>query len=328
MTGSMAAALLLAGWPAAASEDAPPALAVPIDCRPGVDCFVQQLFDHDATAGARDFRCGGRTYDGHDGTDIRLPSIAAMRRGVAVLAAADGTVLAVRDGEADHLVATAADRAAMRGRECGNGVLIGHSGGWQTQYCHMAKGSIGVRQGAVVMAGARLGLVGLSGDTQFPHVHLAVRQGGRKLDPYAPGLVPGKCGSGGGKPLWTPAAAAALAWKGAEVINIGFAPAPVSMADVEEQRAPAASTNGAALVFYGRAIGLAAGDNVSITIEGPAGDIMARSETVIDHDKAQWLGLAGRRTPPQGWPHGSYQGRFTVTRNGLIVAARRGVLAL
>ena len=47
-------------------------LALPIRCQPGLTCFFQNYVDHDASDKARDYRCGGRSYDGHDGTDIRI----------------------------------------------------------------------------------------------------------------------------------------------------------------------------------------------------------------------------------------------------------------
>ena len=67
-------------------------LQVPVDCRVGESCFIQQYADHDPGPGAKDYRCGSLTYDGHDGTDFRLPTTAAQRAGVKVLAAADGMV--------------------------------------------------------------------------------------------------------------------------------------------------------------------------------------------------------------------------------------------
>lgn len=46
-------------------------LSLPLDCKFGETCFIQQYFDHDPTQGAKDYRCGPMAYDGHDGVDLR-----------------------------------------------------------------------------------------------------------------------------------------------------------------------------------------------------------------------------------------------------------------
>ena len=76
------------------------------------------------------------------------------------------------------------------GRDCGNGVVIDHDDGWQTQYCHLRRGSVGVTRGQAVARGDRLGVVGMSGRTQFPHLHLSVRRDGAVIDPFAPSDPP------------------------------------------------------------------------------------------------------------------------------------------
>jgi murein DD-endopeptidase MepM/ murein hydrolase activator NlpD len=163
---------------AAPAQPSAPSFALPIDCRIGVDCEIQNYVDRDPGPGAKDYQCGTRSYQNHSGVDFRLPTLARQRQGVAVLAAADGRVLRVREGVADVSV-RAADAASVEGAECGNGVVIGHEGGLETQYCHMAQGSLRVKPGDVVKAGAPVGRVGLSGNTEYPHLHFTVRRGGR-----------------------------------------------------------------------------------------------------------------------------------------------------
>ena len=171
-----ALALLAAGaLPARALE-----LDLPLACTPGRDCWIAHHVDHEPGPGLRDHACGTLTYDGHDGVDFALPDLAAMEAGVPVLAAAAGIVRAVRDGEVDQRVEERG-REAVAGRECGNGVLLDHGAGWQTQYCHLRRGSVAVAPGDRVTAGTRLGLVGLSGLTSFPHLHFEVRRAGREI---------------------------------------------------------------------------------------------------------------------------------------------------
>ena len=180
MIRKTAALTLALALPAGAFE-----FSRPIACTLGEDCHIQNHFDRDPGPGAADVACGHLTYDGHDGTDFALPDLAAMQAGVAVLAAAPGTVRGVRDGMPDIRVT---DPAAppLEGRDCGNGVAIDHGDGWETQYCHLRQGSLTVAPGDRVAAGQQIGLVGLSGNTEFPHVHLAIRKDGVALDPFAP----------------------------------------------------------------------------------------------------------------------------------------------
>lgn len=314
---------------AASPEGRAPVLRLPIDCRLGTSCFIQQYVDHDPGPNAKDYRCGPRTYDGHDGTDFRLPTIAAQQRGVAVLAAADGTVHATRNDSADHLVASAADRMAISGKECGNGVLIDHADGWTTQYCHMAKGSVSVTPGQRVRAGDRLGLVGLSGDTQFPHLHIGVRHGAIKIDPFAPDLESGACrANAGGNSLWADDLAGPLAYHATEIINVGFAGSPPRGEAVDAESVQALTAGSDAMVFFGRAIGLRKGDVMRIEIVGPTGKKLVENVTSMDTDKAQWFEFAGKRRETGGWPSGIYTGTCTVQRGGEPVVSRAVVARL
>ena len=63
--------------------------------------------------------------------------------------------------------------------------------------------------------------LGLSGRTEFPHLHFTVRHRGRLVDPFAFGAVAGSCG--GGASLWKPATAKALEYRARAVLNEGFA---------------------------------------------------------------------------------------------------------
>ena len=64
-----------------AQPERPLTLEVPLACRFGETCFIQQYFDHDPGPGAKDYRCGPMVYDGHDGARMR-PHHAQQQRGV------------------------------------------------------------------------------------------------------------------------------------------------------------------------------------------------------------------------------------------------------
>ena len=316
-------ALLVAS--SAAAQTQPPSLALPIQCRVGVDCEIQNYVDRDPGPGVRDYQCGSRTYEAHTGVDFRLPDLARQRRGVAVLAAADGRVLRVRDGVADVSVRTGGT-AAVDGRDCGNGVIIGHPGGFETQYCHLASGSLSVKPGDKVRTGDAVGRVGLSGRTEYPHLHFSVRRGATVVDPFAYGAPPGTCGAG--RSLWRPELKEALAYKARAVLNAGFAAQPLGMAAIDEgPDAPAADA--ATLLAYARAIGLKAGDVQTVTLRGPGGEVLAsHTAEPLPRDQAQNLAFAGARRPPRGWPKGRYAGEYVVRQGDRTVLRRSFELAL
>ena len=72
-----------------------------------------------------------------------------MAAGVQVLASAPGVVRGIRDGMPDQPPEgrLTHDFGAMN---CGNGVLLAHDGGWETQYCHLRRGSVEVAVGDTV----------------------------------------------------------------------------------------------------------------------------------------------------------------------------------
>ena len=115
---------------------APVVLDIPVKCALGKACFIQNYVDHDPGPGYRDFSCGYLSYNEHVGTDFRVIDEVAMIKGVPVLAAAPGVVIGVRDGEPDVAVSFRG-RANLNGKDAGNGVVINHGDGWQTQYSHL-----------------------------------------------------------------------------------------------------------------------------------------------------------------------------------------------
>ena len=193
-------------------------LEVPVVCTVGSDCWVQHYADHDPGKGATDFACGVASYDGHDGTDFRALNTTSK---LDVIAAAAGTVKAVRDGVPDNLVKSEADRNAVKNIECGNGMVIDHGDGWETQYCHLREGSVMVKAGDRVEVGTKLGVVGYSGDAAFPHVHLSVRKDGQKIDPFsADGMTDCKAAD---RSLWSAQAQKTLAYQGSAVLLMQWA---------------------------------------------------------------------------------------------------------
>ena len=307
---------------ARAASAAPPALAFPLACQIGRTCEVQHYVDRDPGPGVRDYKCGRRTYEAHNGIDIRLLDMAAQRAGVAVLAAAPGRVARLRDGVRDISI-RAPGAPSVVGQQCGNGVVIDHGDGWETQYCHVARGSVRVKVGDLVAAGTPLARVGLSGDTEFPHLHFTVRHAGAIVDPFAPDMSkPAACAAQ--TTLWTAAALRTMPYKAGAILNAGFAGGPVTMEAVEAGGVAAPAPGSPYVVAYVRAIELELGDRVEIVLTGPGGVALASATAPpLDHDKAQYINLVGKKRPATGWPPGVYVARIRVHRGAAIPLERR-----
>ena len=310
-----------------AAQAAPPSFVLPLACVIGKSCEVQHYVDRDPGPAALDYRCGHRTYQGHSGIDIRLLDMAAQRAGVDVLAAAPGRVARLRDGVQDISI-RAPGAPSVAGQECGNGVVVDHGDGWETQYCHVARGSVRVKVGDMVTAGQPLARVGLSGDTEFPHLHLTVRHAGQVVDPFAPDMSdPTAC-----RPqpvtLWTPDALRQLAYKAGAVLNVGFSGGPVTMAAVEAGGVPGPAAT-ETLVAYARLIGLETGDSVEFTLTGPKGETLAQTKLApLTSGKDQYIAYVGKKPPAGGWARGTYAAQVRVRRAGAVAVARRWQAAL
>lgn len=105
----------------------------------------------------------------HPGVDIRAPI------GTPVEAAARGTVV-----------------FAGRYFDYGLMVEIEHADGSSARYAHLARFAPGIRAGATVRAGGRLGDVGRTGRTTGANLHVELRRDGRAVDPW-PWLTAAAC---------------------------------------------------------------------------------------------------------------------------------------
>jgi hypothetical protein len=319
--------LIFIGTPRTFAQQ-PIVLIWPVACKLGETCFVQNFVDHDPGDAVKDYRCGSRTYNGHEGTDIRLTDMQAEQAGVGVLASADGRVVGTRDG-VDDISVRVTGLAAVAGKECGNGVLIDHGQGWSTQYCHLKNGSIIVTPGQTVTAGTQLGQVGLSGETEFPHLHMTVRHNGTIIDPFAFDEPADACS--GGSSLWATQISEKAAYQEREILNFGFSSITPTMENIESgtvrQHPP--DTKSDALVAYVRSIGLRKGDEQIISVKFPDGRPFAEYRVPpLETNKAQFFALAGQRRKNHDWPAGTYETTFRVISSGKEVLLKTFSLAL
>ncbi len=310
--------LLSLAVPATAGEFS---LVSPIDCDLTGPCYIQQYVDQDPSDANSDFLCTGLSYNGHKGTDFALPSYAMIEDGIDVLAAATGIVTGIRDGVPD--VHYGPDNAeSVKGRECGNGVVLRHDNGWETQYCHLRKGSVTVQRGQQVTAGDILGEVGMSGRAEFPHVHLSVRRDGEMIDPFDPdGTI--TCGQPDEITLW----AERPPVRQGGIVSIGAAAAIPEFEAIRAGTVPLPDAQSDALVIYAFLFGTQKSDVLHLSLNGPEGEVIARDLLLKDR-KAQLFRAIGKKRSRVPWPSGTYTGTAELQRAGDLVEQQQFTLTL
>jgi murein DD-endopeptidase MepM/ murein hydrolase activator NlpD len=150
-----------------------------------------------------DYNCGNRTYDlasgyNHKGIDIAtwpFPWKKMYQNAVQIVSAAAGTIIAKHDGNADQNCAFCTSACFW------NAVYIMHSDGSVAWYGHMKTNSLTPKAvGQTVAAGEYLGIVGSSGNSTGPHLHLEVYADNtysQLVDPFA-----GPCNNLNGSTSW------------------------------------------------------------------------------------------------------------------------------
>ena len=312
--------------PVAAADG--PAFSLPLDCAGKTRCLMQNYVDMDPGVGKLDPLCGAATYDGHKGTDIRVATIAEMAAGIPILAMADGMVTAVRDGEDEAVIATQEQRQAIKGRECGNGLVVDHGliGGkrWTTQYCHMRQGSLALRKGQPLKRGDRLGQMGLSGMTQFPHIHVTLRADNIIIDPFTALPVGQKpvCDAGGVTPVFDQEALAELAADDSPMLASGFSTGPLSSKELMTGTVQLPRP-GTQLVYYAWLKNLKAGDQVKLTVRAGSTLYTETTSEPLASSKADYVIFAGKKS---GGKNGViYSGSAQMLRMGTAVFTSEAV---
>ncbi|MEH6404406.1 MAG: M23 family metallopeptidase [Sneathiella sp.] len=299
------------------SKQRPPKLELPLKCAIGMDCFVQHYIDLDPTKGAADYTCGSLTYNNHKGTDIRLKSVSQMTTGVPVIAAASGVVANLRSGVKDQYYS---DYSKKKKKEIykiglGNVVILKHAGGWETYYAHLRKGSVAVKVGQQVNTGDVLGYVGMSGLTDFPHVHFELRKDNKRIDPFSGLNAGGKCGSIK-KTYWTDRALEQLSYEPTGFMATGFSETrPQGRKDLESgtKKQAVLDHDAPTLFFWSYYVGSREGDTAHLTIRGPEGTELAqsRSKPASKNQITRYM-FTGVKRPATGWKPGLYRGEITV----------------
>ena len=301
-----------------------PQFVFPAACHYGNDCWAVNYVDMDPDEGkASDFKCGPKTYDDHKGTDFALGSVAQMREGVNVLAAAAGEVKRVRDGQSDALKSED-DLESIRQskKECGNGVLIDHGDSLQTMYCHLKNGSVVVKPGQKVSAGEEIAQIGQSGDAEFPHLHFGVFWKGGVADPYTGVLSTEGCGKKK-ESMWH--LGLPMKYEPVAIFNGGFRSNVPDFKTIErgnDENPEVLPVKSAAFVFWVGFYNVEEGDKIGLDIYGPDGQVFDTRTQVVEKTRARQYYYTGRKIGRVQLKKGTYKGvvKFARARKGVAVS--------
>ena len=277
---------------------------------------MQQFPDVQPGPERKDPFCGTATYEGHDGTDIRVISMRDVARGVPVFAMADGTVFQTRDGVEDRLIRSKAEADAISRIGCGNAVVIDHGDGYRTRYCHMRKGSVAVRSGDKVTRGQQIGMIGSSGLAEFPHVEVAVMKDRKPVDPATGQSLEAGCltDPATAAPLFSKEDAAKLGKGESQMIGIGVAGEKLEHNKLAEDGPPPPATT-ASQVRLGWAwvVNLHQGDRLQVKLTGPEGLVSDQTSEPMNVPKATYSAFSGKRGAPKP---GDYEVYAAIIRDG------------
>ncbi|MBC7371302.1 MAG: M23 family metallopeptidase, partial [Bdellovibrionaceae bacterium] len=146
----------------------------PVGGTPYKDWIAHNFVDLNPLAGATlDYMgstgAAAQTYDGHNGIDVDIASFRLMDNNFPILAVADGIVTETYASSFDRNLGGTIENCS---KDPANFVKLLHANGYTTIYAHMKKNSIPVVVGQKVKAGDTLGVVGSSGCSTAPHIHL------------------------------------------------------------------------------------------------------------------------------------------------------------
>lgn len=288
-------------------------LQFPVKCSLNKDCWIINYIDDDSTTNWHDYQDGRQTYDGHTGTDIAIKNIDKMKQGVDVIAAANGIVIATRDGVVDKN-ALAQDINSLQNIGCGNRVAIKHTGGLITDYCHMKNGSIQVKKGDLVTAGQKIGQIGMSGLTEFPHLHLNVQQNNNFIDPFT-GLE--RYTNGAKNPLWN----VPISYSPHIIYNVGVSGEIPKLLDIRNQKYKnnlSAFSN--MMIVWIDAFHVEQGDIIDVLVKAPNGSPYITEHVVIEKANAKKLMYVGKRKPASGFAKGNYSVQISFKRPNTNIA--------
>lgn len=303
-------------------------IGLPLDCSIGHDCYIQNYVDSAPGDSHADYHCGILAYNGHKGTDFTVKSQHLHKDPVNVIAVADGAVLGVRNHIPDLHPKFASElykKIHLYGTECGNGLVIKHADGFETQYCHLRQGSLQVQSGDKVKKGDILGTVGLSGKTEFPHIHFSLRHNSTLIDPFTGNAMETGCTPSPSvdNSYWDDDLYNVLTYVDSAIVDYGIKnnlPLDAVSARSGLYHSEAFSDKTQQAILWVDIVRPTKGDIIEISLPYPDGAEKTFTH-IIDKTQVRRFQYLGTKTPPKGaFPQNSSPTIvYKLTRNGTII---------
>lgn len=163
-----------------------------------------------------------------------------------------------------------------------------------------------VKPGQRVEQGDKLGLIGLSGNTEFPHVEFSVRYKGQDIDPFAGRDGFQGCGNTTGS-LWTERALQDMPYQATGCLSSGFAGQVPKAEKARQGLCSTPKVSSPALVFWVDLFGVQKHDEQSFVLYDPEGKKLVENTTELSESNVVWFAYAGLRRPDGGWKKGRYK---------------------
>ncbi|WP_191250981.1 M23 family metallopeptidase [Kordiimonas sediminis] len=277
----------------------------PLDCTLGETCWIARYVDRGEDKSVADYMCKHRSQDKHRGTDIMVSDTGVLASGVPILAVAPGKILRMRDGVDDGA-------PYKKGEDCGNAYVIQHENGYTSQYCHLKNASLSKNIGDTVRAGEQIALMGLSGQTEYPHLHIGIRKNGTLLDPFDGGGYEQACSGSSETSLWRDHPDYAPF----TLLPPKFSVAPEPRENRWAAQAESISPDASALILTGRAFGASRGDVWSFRITDPDGKLFAEHQVATEKTQQFRSQFFGKRAPAGGFKPGIWTGTISLEQDG------------
>lgn len=278
-------------------------LAWPLAGSPGKTWVTHNYTDQDPGSGRKDYKGAigndAITYDKHRGYDIDVGSFREMdTNAVTANAAAPGKVIKVEDAQFDRNMSCTGNS---------NHVFVEHRNGFVTRYLHLKKGSAKVKVGDDVVAGQPLGIVGSSGCSTAPHLHLEVRDCDDAF------VEPAKAG------MWS-ADPATYELSGILDVMLRVGTSSLTLEQIIDPTPNPTSIKNNQTMLVGFSAALKAGDEVTskmFPVNGPADGVKAHSWKVTGRYGQRWVHWSKYTFPGYTGPV-----LFTLFVNGQVKALR------